>query len=39
VPNVVDYTQEAQLAFERFSKAGMHIVNTDVPLKKWFGKI
>lgn len=32
VPGVVDYTEQAQAAFERFAKAGMHIVRSTQPL-------
>lgn len=37
VPGVVDYTQEADAAFHRFSQAGMHIVRSDQPLSEWPG--
>ena len=37
VPGVVDYTEEADAAFERFAEAGMHVVHTEYPLAKWPG--
>jgi nicotinamidase-related amidase len=33
VPGVVDHTDAANAAFERFAKAGMHIVRSTEPLK------
>ncbi len=35
VPNIVDYTQSANAAFERFAKAGMHLVKSTQPLNTW----
>ena len=32
VPGAVDYTDEADAAFERFSRAGMHVVAATTPL-------
>jgi nicotinamidase-related amidase len=37
VPGAVDYTDEADAAFERFSAAGMHVVRSTVPLAGWAG--
>jgi nicotinamidase-related amidase len=37
VPDVVDYTDEANAAFERFAAAGMHVVRSTVPLAEWPG--
>ena len=37
VPGVVDYTGMADAAFERFSKAGMHIVHASSPVDSWPG--
>jgi len=37
VPGVVDYTDEADAAFERFSRAGMHVVRSTTPLAEWPG--
>ena len=35
VPDVVDYTDEADAAFERFAAAGMHVVRSTEPLESW----
>ena len=35
VPGVVDYTDEADAAFERFAAAGMHVVRSTDPLEQW----
>jgi nicotinamidase-related amidase len=35
VPGVVDYTDEANAAFERFAAAGMHVVRSTEPLAEW----
>ena len=37
VPDVVDYTDEANAAFERFAAAGMHVVRSTDPLEQWPG--
>lgn len=37
VPGVVDYTDEADAAFERFADAGMHIVQSTDPIDDWPG--
>lgn len=37
VPEVVDYTQQADAEFERFAEAGMHRVNTGDPISNWPG--
>lgn len=37
VPGVVDYTDEADLAFQRFAEAGMHVVQSTRPLEVWPG--
>ena len=37
VPGVVDYTGEADAAFERFSAAGMHVVRSTDPIEAWPG--
>jgi nicotinamidase-related amidase len=37
VPGVVDYTDEADAAFERFAAAGMHVVHSTEPLAEWPG--
>jgi nicotinamidase-related amidase len=35
VPGVVDYTDEADAAFERFAAAGMHVVRSAEPISSW----
>jgi nicotinamidase-related amidase len=35
VPGVVDYTDEADAAFERFAAAGMHVVRSTDPMADW----
>ena len=35
VPGVVDYTDEADAAFERFARAGMHVVRSTAPIDRW----
>ncbi|HEX5909505.1 MAG TPA: hypothetical protein VFY44_03365 [Thermoleophilaceae bacterium] len=35
VPGVVDYTGEADAAFERFAAAGMHVVRSTDPIEDW----
>jgi len=35
VPGVVDYTDEADAAFERYAAAGMHIVRSTDPIASW----
>ena len=37
VPGAVDYTDEADAAFARFSEAGMHVVRSSEPLEAWPG--
>jgi nicotinamidase-related amidase len=37
VPGVVDYTDEADAAFERYAAAGMHVVRTTDPIESWPG--
>jgi nicotinamidase-related amidase len=37
VPGVVDYTDEADAAFERFGEAGMHVVRSTDPIETWPG--
>jgi len=37
VPGAVDYTDEADAAFERFAAAGMHVVRSTDPLSAWPG--
>jgi nicotinamidase-related amidase len=37
VPGVVDYTDAADAAFERFAAAGMRVVRSTEPLSSWLG--
>ena len=37
VPGVVDYTSEADAAYQKFSEAGMHIVRSTDPVSNWPG--
>jgi nicotinamidase-related amidase len=37
VPGVVDYTDEADAAFERYEAAGMHVVRSTDPIESWLG--
>ena len=37
VPGVVDYTDQADAAFQRFAAAGMHVVRSTDPLAEWPG--
>src|SRR4051794_32914154 len=35
VPGVVDWTEDADAAFERFAAAGMHVVRSSEPIDTW----
>jgi len=37
VPGVMDYTDQADAAFQRFAEAGMHIVRSTDPIRHWPG--
>jgi nicotinamidase-related amidase len=37
VPGVIDYTDQADAAFQRFSDAGMHLVRSTDPIAGWPG--
>jgi nicotinamidase-related amidase len=37
VPGAVDYTDEADAAFERYAAAGMHVVRSTDPIATWPG--
>jgi len=37
VPGVVDFTDEATAAFQRFADAGMHVVRSTEPIHTWPG--
>jgi nicotinamidase-related amidase len=37
VPGIIDYTEQANNAFQRFADAGMHIVKSTEPIESWPG--
>lgn len=37
VPGVIDYTDAAEAAFQRFKDAGMHVVRSSEPIMEWPG--
>jgi nicotinamidase-related amidase len=37
IPGVVDYTEQADAAFQRFGDAGMHVVRSTEPIGSWPG--
>ncbi|MFQ6115541.1 MAG: isochorismatase, partial [bacterium] len=37
VPGVIDYTDQANAAFQRFAEAGMHVVRSTDPIESWPG--
>jgi nicotinamidase-related amidase len=37
IPDVVDYTDEADAAFERYAAAGMTVVRSTTPIESWPG--
>ena len=37
VPGIIDYTEQANNAFQRFADAGMHIVKSTEPIERWPG--
>ena len=37
IPDVIDYTDAADAAFQRFADAGMHRVQSTVPMSEWPG--
>ena len=37
VPGVIDYTDQADAAFERYAAAGMHVVRSTDPIERWPG--
>ena len=39
VPGVVDYTDEADAAFERFAESGAHVVRSTEPMSEWPGVV
>ncbi len=39
VPGVIDYTEDADAAYQRFQEAGMHLVKSTEPISSWEGVI
>ncbi|MFQ5937260.1 MAG: isochorismatase, partial [Acidiferrobacterales bacterium] len=37
VPGVIDYTDEADAAFQRFAEAGMYVIRSTDPIESWPG--
>ena len=37
IPGVIDYTEQANAAFQKFSDAGMHVVRSSDPIVNWSG--
>jgi nicotinamidase-related amidase len=37
VPGVIDYTDHANAAFQRFADAGMHVIKSTDPIESWPG--
>jgi len=37
VPGIVDYTDAAEVAFERYASAGMNVVRSTEPMRSWAG--
>lgn len=37
IPGVIDYTDQANAAFQRFADAGMHVVRSTDPIESWPG--
>lgn len=35
VPGVIDFTEQANAAFQRFADAGMHVVHSTDPIENW----
>ncbi|MEI7558575.1 MAG: isochorismatase [bacterium] len=35
IPGIVDFTDEGNKAFEKFRNAGMHVVQSTVPMEQW----
>ncbi len=38
IPDVIDFSKQADEAFERFRDAGMHVVKSTEPISKWKGE-
>ncbi len=39
IPGVIDFTDEADKAFTKFSDMGMHVVTTTTPIESWPGVV
>ena len=39
VPGAVDYSEDADAAFERFASAGAHVVRSTEPMRSWPGSL
>jgi nicotinamidase-related amidase len=37
IPGVIDYTEQANEAFQKFADAGMHVVRSSDPIASWPG--
>ena len=37
IPGVIDYTEQANEAFQKFADAGMHVVRSSDPITSWPG--
>ncbi len=37
VPGVIDYSEQAEAAFQKFAEAGMHVVRSTEPISTWPG--
>jgi nicotinamidase-related amidase len=37
IPGIIDYTEQADAAFQRFADAGMHVVSSTDPIASWPG--
>jgi len=37
VPGAIDYTDQADAAFKRYTEAGMHVVRSTDPIENWPG--
>ena len=37
IPGIIDYTEDAEMAFQRFADAGMHVVRSVDPINTWEG--
>jgi hypothetical protein len=35
IPEVVDFTDAAETAYQKFAKAGMHLVKSSDPIDSW----